>query len=106
MKINIDLNEIAQELDFELEDVEMLFEAFLENAYEMLDSLENAIAKNDMEGVFRSAHSIKGSAANLIFDKLSELAKEIELDARQGLDKDYLASYKILRDEIIKLGTL
>ncbi len=43
-----------------------------------------------------TAHSIKGSAANILLTDISELAKEIELSAREEKDIDYLGKYNTL----------
>lgn len=101
MGYNLDLQQIADELEFDLEDVEMLLEVFLEGAFESLDALKNALDQNDLDGVFRAAHSIKGSAANLTLNDISELAKEIELNAREGASFNYKQKYEEL-EQLIK----
>lgn len=93
---NIDIQKIADELDFDLEDVEMLLEVFLESANNSLVKLEEAIKINDIEGIIHTSHSIKGSAANLTLINISEIAKEIEYSARETLNIDYQEKYKIL----------
>ncbi len=100
MDYNIDLQEIADELDFDLEDIEMLMEVFLEGAKESLESLKMAIDNNDLEQIFQSAHALKGSAANLTLMDISNLAKQIESEARAGNDMDYVNQAKILEDMI------
>lgn len=75
MSYKVDLQKIADELEFDLEDVEMLFESFMESTEENMNVLRNAINTNDLELIFKSAHSIKGSAANLILMEISNLAK-------------------------------
>lgn len=97
MNYTIDLQEIADKLDFDLEDIEMLIEVFLEDARESLDVLENAVKTNDIEEIFKSAHSIKGSAANLTLNEISELAREIELNAKENNTYNYEESYKKLK---------
>ncbi len=96
MKYTIDLEKIAKELDFDLEDVEMLLEVFLEGAKENLQVLKTAIDNADMETTFKTAHSIKGSAANLTLNEISEIAKDIELNARKENAIDYKDRYEKL----------
>ena len=100
MSYNIDLQKIADELDFDLEDVEMLIEVFLEGANESLENLKNAIASNDLEQIFQSAHALKGSSANLTLINISNLAKEIEHEAKEGNSINYTIKYQELKSLI------
>jgi len=100
MSYTVDLQKIADELDFDLEDIEMLMEVFLESSKDSLDELKGAIDSNDLETLFRSAHSIKGSAANLTLMEISDLAKEIEHSAKEQKDIDYQANYEKLKSLI------
>ena len=43
MTNNLDLQKIADELDFDLEDVEMLLEVFVESAEESLNTLDDVV---------------------------------------------------------------
>ena len=100
MNNKIDLQTIADELDFDLEDVEMLVEVFLSEAKKNLIDLKKAIDTNNLEDIFRYAHSIKGSAANLTLQEISNTAKKIEDNARKNATFDYKATYEILRQLI------
>jgi len=106
MQSYIDLQKIADELDFDLEDVGMLFEAFLESAYEMLALMQKALEEGDMESLYRAAHALKGSAANLKLEVVENMAKEIELDVRANKKSDYSIRYVHLKSQIEALGTL
>ena len=101
---SMDLQKIADELDFDLEDVEMLLEAFLEGAQESLASLKNAINENDLEQIFHDAHAIKGSSANLTLMEISNLAQETEHEARAGNDIDYLQKFEMLSKMITNIS--
>jgi HPt (histidine-containing phosphotransfer) domain-containing protein len=99
----IDLQVIADELEFDLEDVEMLIEVFIESALESLSLLSIAIKNKDFKNIFESAHSIKGSSANLTLIEISDVAKMIESEARESNEINYESLYlqlKILIDEI------
>ena len=104
MSYTIDLQKIADELDFDLEDVEMLLEVFLDSSKEILlalkdltgktfNRLKESIEKNDLEAIFSSSHAIKGSAANLTLNEISDLAKEMEHNARESNNIDYNEKY-------------
>ena len=103
MSYTIDLQAIADELDFDLEDVEMLIGVFLESAKESMQNLKNGIDSNNLEKVFHSAHAIKGSAANLTLHAISDLAKFIEHHARDGENIDYAEYYKQIESLIHEL---
>ncbi|MCX6076555.1 MAG: Hpt domain-containing protein [Campylobacterales bacterium] len=100
MKYNIDVQKIADELEFDLEDIEMLLEVFLESAKDSLSALKEAIDKDDLERIFKFAHAIKGSAANLTLMKISNLANEIEQDARERKAVDYVQKFENLKKSI------
>ena len=97
MSYTIDLQVIADKLDFDLEDVKMLIEVFLEGTEESLNNLKNAIQINDFDAIFRSAHAIKGSAANLTLSEISNIAKEMEANAREELEFNYQDAYEKLK---------
>ncbi|MDF1876641.1 Hpt domain-containing protein [Sulfurimonas sp. SAG-AH-194-L11] len=96
MSYKIDLQVIADELEFDLEDVEMIMDSFLENAKINLLSLHKAVESNSYEEILTSAHAIKGSALNLLLDDIGSLAKELELSAMDKKSIDYLKLYEEL----------
>ena len=96
----LDLQKIADELEFDLEDVEMLLEVFLEGAQENLAELKNGIDSNNFETIFRAGHAIKGSSANLTLNNISDIAKKIEYDARAGESINYQEHYTKLKSLI------
>jgi len=103
MNYNLDIQKIADELDFDLEDVEMLLEVFLEGAEESLENLKNAIDTNDFDEIFNTAHAIKGSSANLTLMDISNLAKDIETNAREKNAINYLEKYELLKIMIFSI---
>ena len=98
---NLDMQKIADTLEFDLEDVEMLVGVFLSTANDSLVELKRSIELNDKESIMRIAHSIKGSAANLTLIDISEVAKEIETGARSSLELNYEEKYNNL-EKLIK----
>jgi len=103
MSYTINLQKIADELDFDLEDVEMLIEVFLESAVDSLKELKSAIDSNNLEMIFHSAHAIKGSAANLTLMNIANIAKFIEHNARENKDIDYNKYFNDINSEINKI---
>ena len=45
-----------------------------------IESLDKAITQNNLKGITRAAHSIKGASLNMCFVQLAELAHKIELE--------------------------
>jgi len=100
LKNKIDLQLIANELEFDLEDVQMLLEVFLESSKEEVAKLYEGLQNNDLKTIYGSAHAIKGSSANLLLNEISELAKEIELKARNEEEYDYQGGIDTLSQKI------
>jgi len=100
MSKSLDLQKIADELDFDLEDVEMLLEVFIESADESMAQLQEAVLNNNYEDMFNAAHAIKGSAANLTLYEISDLAKTIELNAKELYTFDYEKTLEELKQKI------
>ncbi|MDF1882347.1 Hpt domain-containing protein [Sulfurimonas sp. SAG-AH-194-C21] len=96
MSYKIDLQKIADELEFDLEDVEMIMDSFLENAKTNLNFMDKAIQIDDFKGITNSAHAIKGSALNLLLDDVGNLARELELNAMEEKNIDYFVLYEKL----------
>ncbi len=103
MTNKIDLQKIADELEFDLEDVEMLVDVFLESANENLESIKKAIDMEDYSAMFQATHAIKGSAANMLLDNISSIAQEMEANSRVSKVFDYQASYEQLMSSIEEL---
>ncbi|MBL0708484.1 MAG: Hpt domain-containing protein [Sulfurimonas sp.] len=103
MNATINLQAIADELEFDLEDIEMLLEVFIESAYENLVKLEIAIKADDFEAIVQSAHAIKGSASNILLDEVTTIANKMEIDAK---DKDELSCKDLYEKLKISIDSL
>jgi len=104
MKFNVDIENLANEFGFEVEDVKMLLMNFLQVTNSYLLELSKAIESEDFEKIAQNAHSIKGSSANLRLKGVSLVAKEIELNAKiNKKDFDYKSAYAKLKKEIENL---
>jgi len=75
-----DLNheEMASAIGLKAKHIPILVGSFLEESAPILESLEKAIDANDYDAIKADAHSIKGSAGNLRFNDIYEMAKEME----------------------------
>ncbi len=99
----IDIEQLALELDFDVEDVEILIELFTENAQVSLANIEEAIETNDITTIKNEAHAIKGSAANLLLVDIQDIAREIENAAMQNSPINYLSHFSKLEEKIERL---
>nr|WP_286208721.1 response regulator [Azospirillum sp. A1-3] len=69
----------------------LLLETFFSDSPQHLDLLRAAIARGDCAGIEREAHILKGSAANVGFDRLAATAHHLVAAARSG-DLDALTA--------------
>ena len=99
----MDLEKLAQELDFDIEDIEMLLEVFIEGAKENLETLKGALEENDYVLMSETAHAIKGSAANLLLDDIVKPALQIELSAAKQEKIDYKTNLDEIERHLNKL---
>ncbi|MEA3552934.1 MAG: Hpt domain-containing protein, partial [Campylobacterota bacterium] len=87
-------------LDFDLEDVEMLMEVFLESAKENIDLLKVAVESNNLDDIYHISHAIKGSSANLTLMDISNIAKDMEHNSREKNSINYIDKYTELKSLI------
>ncbi len=59
-----------------------ILSAYLEDTPQRLQLLQHFLQSNDLEGIKRQAHAIKGAAANITAAALEKLAIELEASAR------------------------
>lgn len=85
----IDTQRLAGELDFERADVERLAAMFFKSTAKAIDTMAEAIEAKDLEAIYKTAHSIKGSAGALRLKELQAFALEIETAGRLNQPMDY-----------------
>jgi len=99
----IDFESIANRLGFESDDLLMLFSIFNDSAKESISDLKSSIKDNDFTQIKSLAHSIKGSAANLMLEDIETLAQTIESSAKNQENIDYLLICKQLEEKLKEL---
>ena len=85
---NISAEEMAAKIGLNVKHIPILVQSFTEEGKTIMEQLDKAVAEKSYEEIASAAHSIKGSAGNLKFDAMYELAREIELSAKAGKE-DY-----------------
>lgn len=96
----IHIEALAQELDFDIEDVYILVELFIENAQVSLANIEDAIESNNTDIIQQEAHAIKGSAANLMLTDIQNMARDMESAARANQKINFLSLYSEIERQI------
>jgi len=87
----LDLTTLLERMMGDRELIRAVTKNFKEETPGYIAALQDCRARADLPGVASQAHALKGSAANLNGDALSELARKIEIAAKAG-DRAALAS--------------
>lgn len=80
----MNLEQLSSNLGLEKEDYLELLELLVGTGTQDISALKEAVATNDADRAAKAAHSLKGAAANLGLMDLSEMAKQVEMKAKQG----------------------
>ena len=75
--------ELAENLGLDEDEFLELMELFLETGFSDLDKFRSAVDEDNAQEVFEAAHSIKGASGNMGFMEIFEVAKEVEMKARE-----------------------
>lgn len=84
----IDIKAIADNWDFDIEDIEEMYNIFSKNSKKYMKNLLKAIEQKNYEQISYNSHSLKGSAGNFNLKELCNLLEEIELNAHNGKVRD------------------
>lgn len=99
-------DEMATSIGLKSKHIPILVGSFLEESQSILDSLESAIESKDFNEIRLQAHSIKGSAGNLKFNDIYEMAKEVELSASDSnQDFEYMLYLEAIQKAIFTIPT-
>ena len=98
---NISAQEMATAIGLNIKHIPILVQSFTDESVGILENLETAIEAKNYEEISGFAHSIKGSSGNLKFTQMYELAKEMELSAKDKMqDYPYEDACKSLKKAI------
>jgi len=91
--------QVVQELREVMEDgFQGLVQTYLDNTPQLLQELDQAASRSQVDALVIPAHSLKSSSANLGAIRLSELARRVETAAREGRLEDALAAQQQVRE--------
>ena len=81
----INLKRMAENVGLEENEYASLLALFIETTSHCLSELKYAIRNRDSKKVYETIHTIRGAAENLGILDISEIAKAIEIKARQNI---------------------
>ena len=98
---NIDYETVAASIGLKSNHIPIIFASFIEESNEMLSTLQEAVKLRDYNKIRSFSHAIKGSAGNLKFNEIYEMAKDMELNAlEQKSGFDYEMYCKAIKEAI------
>jgi len=98
---NMNFEEMAASIGLKVKHMPMLVGSFLDESGSIIAPLEDAINSNDFDAIKSHAHSIKGSAGNLKFNEIYEMARDMELSAADTVSSfDYKAHLQAIKEAI------
>jgi two-component system, sensor histidine kinase and response regulator len=75
---------ILERLEGDSELLIELVQLFLEQAPQLIEAMRKSLQQGDMQGLARSAHSMKGAASNFLAHGTAGAASQLEDDAKRG----------------------
>jgi two-component system sensor histidine kinase/response regulator len=72
-----------------------IIDLYIESSPKLVLDMEQAVAQQDTNSLYKVAHSLKNSSANLGITDLTNLCRELEIKAREG---DLIASVILVAD--------
>jgi HPt (histidine-containing phosphotransfer) domain-containing protein len=75
---------LKEEFELDDDDISEMLEAFVINMEQMVNNASEKLASSSLYEVGRIGHSIKGAAANLSANNISELGKQLQTEAEAG----------------------
>ena len=98
-----DQSRALSRMDGDLDLLKELVTVFLQDAPDLLHSIEQALSLNDAQGVERAAHALKGSVGNFAADAAQDLARRVENMGRTGRLGDAATTFSALKKEMARL---
>jgi len=102
----MNIEELSSNLGLEKEDYLELLELLIGSGQEDIDRLQEAVDTNDPDAAAKAAHSLKGAAANLGLMDLSEIAKQAEMQAKEGVISGIEQKIELLQAKLNEVAAL
>ena len=101
----MDYKDIAARLGIDEEDFIELVELLVTTTLSDIDKIKKGVREGNSQDAAAAAHSIKGAAGNLGFDDIFTLAKDMEMQAKQGSLDNFEAYIKDIEEMVKALNT-
>jgi len=98
------LQELAENLEMEIDEFLEIMELFLETSAFDLNQLVSGIEEGDGQKVLIAAHSIKGAAANLGLLEIYEVARKTEIEARENNLNGATVTARAIKEKIDQIA--
>lgn len=102
----MDLKELGENLGLELDEFVEIVKLFVSTADSDIEKIKNAVYKQDAQSASEAAHSLKGSAGNLGFKDMSDIALNAEKNASENNLKGFEDVTKILTEKLNEVKSL
>ena len=98
------LKQMAENVGLEEDEYLSLLVLFIETSTSYLSELYSAMHDGDSKRVYETTHTIRGAAESLGLPEMSEIAKEIEMKARQNILEGAEEATERLAKELVYLA--
>src|SRR4030042_5730652 len=96
----MDFQALADNLGFDLEEFKELVELFVDTGTADLNSVFSAIEEKDADKATKAVHSLKGASGNLGFMEVHQIAKKMEIAARNNRLEEISEPAKLIREKL------
>jgi HPt (histidine-containing phosphotransfer) domain-containing protein len=101
----MDFKVLWERLGIDQEDFMELVELFVITSLSDIEKIKTGMAGNNPDDAAAASHSIKGAAGNLGFDEISNLAKDMEMQAKSGSLENFDAYVNDLENSVNALNS-
>jgi len=98
--IEYSIDDMAKKLGIPASIFDKVLDKFLETIDEYMNDLENSIKYDNIEEIRNQAHKIKGSMMTFHLDYMVDILKNMELDAKDGIKRDYMSDFEKVKNEL------
>jgi PAS domain S-box-containing protein len=98
--IILDKQKIADKLQLPIEFYDELINDFINIVDDEMETLKEYIEKNDYKNIHSQAHKLKGLCANMYFDELTQLYIDMEQNAKNNTEQNYLQEYEKMQNTL------
>lgn len=99
----INITGIAENIGCEQNDIKRLVSLFFSSAETTLEKYKSGVDANDIDTIYKAAHTLKGSAGTIGLTLLQNYALEVETAARNHENYDFASAYNHFKDMIASI---